>query len=113
MDDGSVQLCSRSIACIYYLTKDWSENDGGQLLDLEAPGGPQVGLQSAVIVISSHVTVASTLSPDVSGFRTLCHTVCSLQTGARLLPNFSCTLALSLLKLPDDHSMLQAYCVTI
>eukprot|EP00882_Tetradesmus_deserticola_P015103 GHRQ01016079.1.p1 GENE.GHRQ01016079.1~~GHRQ01016079.1.p1 ORF type:complete len:321 (+),score=104.82 GHRQ01016079.1:337-1299(+) len=41
MDDGSMQLCSRSIACIYYLTKGWSDADGGHLADLEAPGGPQ------------------------------------------------------------------------
>lgn len=42
MDDGSVELCSRRIACIYYLTKGWSDDDGGQLVDLEAQGGPQV-----------------------------------------------------------------------
>lgn len=47
MEDGSVQLCSRNIACIYYLTKDWSESDGGQLVDLEAPGGPQVSVSGA------------------------------------------------------------------
>lgn len=41
MDDGSIQLCSRNIAVIYYLTKDWSAADGGALIDLEAPGGPQ------------------------------------------------------------------------
>ncbi|KNC84959.1 hypothetical protein SARC_02850 [Sphaeroforma arctica JP610] len=27
---------SRDIACIYYLTKDWSEKDGGALLDMES-----------------------------------------------------------------------------
>jgi hypothetical protein len=41
MEDGSIQLCSRSIACIYYLTKDWTTADGGLLIDHEAPGGPQ------------------------------------------------------------------------
>jgi Rps23 Pro-64 3,4-dihydroxylase Tpa1-like proline 4-hydroxylase len=41
MDDGSMQLCSRNIACIYYLTKDWTAADGGLLIDHEAPGGPQ------------------------------------------------------------------------
>jgi Rps23 Pro-64 3,4-dihydroxylase Tpa1-like proline 4-hydroxylase len=41
MDDGSTQLCSRNTACIYYLTQGWSEADGGHLVDLEAPGGPQ------------------------------------------------------------------------
>lgn len=41
MDDGSIQLCSRNIAVIYYLTKDWTAADGGLLIDLEAPGGPQ------------------------------------------------------------------------
>jgi Rps23 Pro-64 3,4-dihydroxylase Tpa1-like proline 4-hydroxylase len=41
MDDGSTQLCSRNIACIYYLTRGWSEADGGHLVDLEAPGRPQ------------------------------------------------------------------------
>eukprot|EP00879_Flechtneria_rotunda_P029966 GHRR01032441.1.p1 GENE.GHRR01032441.1~~GHRR01032441.1.p1 ORF type:complete len:181 (+),score=69.31 GHRR01032441.1:51-545(+) len=42
MDDGSIQLCSRTIACIYYLTKDWQAEYGGELVDLEAHGGPKV-----------------------------------------------------------------------
>lgn len=46
MDDGTVQLCSRNIACIYYLTKDWTAADGGQLVDLEAPEEPQQYLPS-------------------------------------------------------------------
>jgi hypothetical protein len=41
MEDGSIQLCSRNIAVIYYLTKDWSAADGGLLIDHEAPAGPQ------------------------------------------------------------------------
>ena len=41
MEDGSIQLCSRNIACIYYLTKDWTAADGGLLIDHEAPGGPR------------------------------------------------------------------------
>lgn len=41
MEDGSIQLCSRSIAVIYYLTKDWTAADGGLLIDHEVPGGPQ------------------------------------------------------------------------
>jgi Rps23 Pro-64 3,4-dihydroxylase Tpa1-like proline 4-hydroxylase len=41
MEDGSIQLCSRNIAVIYYLTKDWSAADGGLLIDHEAAGGPQ------------------------------------------------------------------------
>jgi Rps23 Pro-64 3,4-dihydroxylase Tpa1-like proline 4-hydroxylase len=41
MEDGSIQPCSRSIACIYYLTRDWTAADGGLLIDHEAPGGPQ------------------------------------------------------------------------
>jgi hypothetical protein len=43
MDDGSIQLCSRTIACIYYLTKHWKQEDGGALVDHGAAGGPQVG----------------------------------------------------------------------
>lgn len=40
MDDGSIQLCSRNVAVIYYLTKDWAADDGGLLIDHEAAGGP-------------------------------------------------------------------------
>jgi hypothetical protein len=35
VQDGSVQLCSRSIAIIYYLTKDWDAGAGGLLVDLQ------------------------------------------------------------------------------
>ncbi|KAJ9509626.1 hypothetical protein QJQ45_011374 [Haematococcus lacustris] len=39
MDDGAVVSCSRNIALIVYLTRDWQPEYGGLLLDLEAPGG--------------------------------------------------------------------------
>lgn len=39
LDDGSIQMCSRDIAVIYYLTKDWTLGMGGALVDLEDPGG--------------------------------------------------------------------------
>eukprot|EP01121_Diplochlamys_sp_Union-15-3_P022170 TRINITY_DN9360_c0_g1_i4.p1 TRINITY_DN9360_c0_g1~~TRINITY_DN9360_c0_g1_i4.p1 ORF type:complete len:224 (+),score=42.17 TRINITY_DN9360_c0_g1_i4:50-721(+) len=35
MEDGTIQVCSRSIAIIYYLTKDWMGEYGGNLIDLE------------------------------------------------------------------------------
>ncbi len=42
MDDGCVQLCSRTIAIIYYLVnQDWATADGGELVDLEARNGPK------------------------------------------------------------------------
>lgn len=35
MNDGEVVECSRDIAVIYYLTKDWREEYGGVLVDIE------------------------------------------------------------------------------
>uniref|UniRef100_A0A383W562 Fe2OG dioxygenase domain-containing protein n=1 Tax=Tetradesmus obliquus TaxID=3088 RepID=A0A383W562_TETOB len=55
MDDGSMQLCSRTIACIYYLTHGWSEADGGHLVDLEAPGGPQQHLPAFNSVVAFRI----------------------------------------------------------
>jgi hypothetical protein len=37
MDTGRTVVCSRSLALIYYLTKDWTTSHGGELVDLEAP----------------------------------------------------------------------------
>jgi hypothetical protein len=34
LDDGARITCSRDIAVIYYLTKDWKESDGGTLVDI-------------------------------------------------------------------------------
>lgn len=39
MDDGNIVTCSRDVALIVYLTKDWKEEYGGLLVDLEAQGG--------------------------------------------------------------------------
>jgi hypothetical protein len=39
MEDGSIQTCSRDIAVIYYLTQGWRAEEGGHLIDLEAPAG--------------------------------------------------------------------------
>ncbi|MEW5301765.1 MAG: hypothetical protein WDW36_004603 [Sanguina aurantia] len=39
LEDGGIQVCSRDIAVIYYLTKDWRLDMGGALVDLEDPGG--------------------------------------------------------------------------
>ena len=33
MEDGEVVQCSRTIAVIYYMTKDWTADMGGLLLD--------------------------------------------------------------------------------
>lgn len=35
LEDGKMVLCSRDIAVIYYLTEEWTREDGGLLLDLE------------------------------------------------------------------------------
>jgi hypothetical protein len=35
MDGGQLVTCSRDVAVIYYLTRDWAEDMGGVLLDLE------------------------------------------------------------------------------
>ncbi|KAL4418797.1 hypothetical protein ABPG77_010206 [Micractinium sp. CCAP 211/92] len=37
MDTGEVVTCSRVLTCVYYLTKDWTPDMGGALVDLEAP----------------------------------------------------------------------------
>jgi Rps23 Pro-64 3,4-dihydroxylase Tpa1-like proline 4-hydroxylase len=55
MDDGSMQLCSRNIACIYYLTQGWTAADGGHLVDLEAPGGPQQHLPAFNSVVAFRI----------------------------------------------------------
>ena len=34
LEDGAQIRCSRDIAVIYYLTKDWKESDGGTLVDI-------------------------------------------------------------------------------
>ena len=39
MDDGNVITCSRTIGVIYYLTKDWQPEEGGNLVDMEDPAG--------------------------------------------------------------------------
>mmetsp|Transcript_17382 Transcript_17382/g.29791 ORF Transcript_17382/g.29791 Transcript_17382/m.29791 type:complete len:484 (+) Transcript_17382:80-1531(+) len=39
MEDGKIMLCSRDIACIFYLTQDWKAEYGGLLVDLESPEG--------------------------------------------------------------------------
>eukprot|EP00040_Diaphanoeca_grandis_P024859 m.137114 g.137114 ORF g.137114 m.137114 type:complete len:326 (-) comp29905_c0_seq1:335-1312(-) len=33
MEDGSIQLCSRDVALIFYLTKDWNKKLGGLFVD--------------------------------------------------------------------------------
>mmetsp|Transcript_29756 Transcript_29756/g.60081 ORF Transcript_29756/g.60081 Transcript_29756/m.60081 type:complete len:226 (+) Transcript_29756:322-999(+) len=35
MENGKMVTCSRDIAVIWYLTKNWKENDGGVLIDCE------------------------------------------------------------------------------
>ncbi|KXZ57006.1 hypothetical protein GPECTOR_1g909 [Gonium pectorale] len=40
LDNGRVITTSRTLAVIYYLTKDWREEYGGVLLDLEDPASP-------------------------------------------------------------------------
>jgi len=40
MEDGQVIRCSRDIALILYLTKDWDETKGGILVDHGPPGAP-------------------------------------------------------------------------
>eukprot|EP01124_Arcella_intermedia_P018905 TRINITY_DN26028_c0_g1_i1.p1 TRINITY_DN26028_c0_g1~~TRINITY_DN26028_c0_g1_i1.p1 ORF type:complete len:182 (-),score=53.41 TRINITY_DN26028_c0_g1_i1:77-622(-) len=34
LDDGRIEIYSRDVACIYYLTKDWKEDWGGNFVDL-------------------------------------------------------------------------------
>ncbi|GFR40917.1 hypothetical protein Agub_g1573, partial [Astrephomene gubernaculifera] len=40
LDTGRIITTSRSLAVIYYLTRDWREEYGGVLVDLEAPAAP-------------------------------------------------------------------------
>ena len=42
LDNGKVMKCSRDIACIFYLTKEWQRSDGGVLIDKEGPSGDRV-----------------------------------------------------------------------
>jgi Rps23 Pro-64 3,4-dihydroxylase Tpa1-like proline 4-hydroxylase len=49
MEDGSIQTCSRDIAVIYYLTRGWREEEGGHLVDLEAPAGGAAYSTAAVV----------------------------------------------------------------
>ncbi|GLC38925.1 hypothetical protein PLESTB_000462000 [Pleodorina starrii] len=40
LDNGRVIITSRTLAVIYYLTRDWREEYGGVLVDLEDPSAP-------------------------------------------------------------------------
>ncbi|KAI7835681.1 hypothetical protein COHA_010420 [Chlorella ohadii] len=40
LDSGEVISCSRDLTCVYYLTKDWTEDMGGAFVDLEADPEP-------------------------------------------------------------------------
>lgn len=49
MDDGTVIQCSRDIAVIYYLTKDWDKEHGGALVDCQTGERYVPSFNSAVI----------------------------------------------------------------
>jgi len=55
MENGKIQLCSRSLAVIFYLTKNWTEEIGGALVDHEAEGGPKTYVPEFNSVVSFRI----------------------------------------------------------
>ncbi len=58
MEDGQVITTSRTVAVIVYFTQDWTESDGGLLVDLEdSSGQPKAYVPEVCVFVYVYVYV--------------------------------------------------------